>query len=109
VHELALTESIVAAIQQRLGDARVVRVRLEVGRLMAVLPDALRFAFEACTQETTLAGARLEIDEIAGRGRCRACARELELDGGAALCSCGSADVELFAGRELQIKEVEVA
>lgn len=109
MHELALTESIVATITERLGQARVVRVRLEIGKLMAVLPDAMRFAFEACTSDTPLAGARLEIDEIAARGRCRSCARALALDGVVALCPCGSADVDVLAGRELQIKEVEVA
>ncbi len=109
MHELALTESMLATITDRLGDARVVRVRLEVGRLMAVLPDALRFAFESCTQGTSLEGARLEIDEIVARGRCRVCGQEAALDGIVALCACGSADVELLAGGELQIKEVEVA
>jgi len=109
VHELALTQSMLAAITERLGAARVVRVRLEVGRLMAVLPDALRFAFASCTEGTSLAGARLEIEEIAARGRCRACGRDGALDGVVALCPCGSADVELLAGGELRIKEVEVA
>ena len=106
---MALTESILDAIRVRLGAARVVRVRLEVGRLTAVMPDAMRFAFETCTRDTPLDGARLEIDEIAARGRCRACAAELALDAVVALCACGSADVEIVAGRELNIKEVEVA
>ena len=109
MHEVALTESIVEAIRARLGEARVVRVRLAVGRRMAVLPDALRFAFAACTRDTPLDGARLEIDEIAARGRCRACAHEWTLEDVVALCRCGSADVELLAGGELQIREVEVA
>jgi hydrogenase nickel incorporation protein HypA/HybF len=109
VHELALTESILATIHDRLGDAQVVRVRLSIGRLMAVLPDALRFAFETRTEGTPLAGARLEIDEVEARGRCRACGVEATLDGIVAYCACGSTDVQVTAGRELQIKEVEVA
>ena len=109
MHELALTESIVSTIEARLGAARVVRVRLEVGRLTAVEPEALRFAFAACTEGTSLGGARLEIVGVDARGRCRACGREAELDGVVALCACGSADVELLAGNELVIKEVEVA
>jgi hydrogenase nickel incorporation protein HypA/HybF len=109
VHELALTESIVAAIEARLGAARVVRVRLEIGQLMAVEPAALRFAFTACTEGTPLAEARLEIIDVAARGRCRVCGREGLLDGAVALCACGSADLELLSGNELHIKEVEVA
>ena len=66
MHEVALTESILDAIHARLGERRVVRVRLAIGRQMAVMPDAMRFAFEACTQGTPLDGARLEIDETAG-------------------------------------------
>lgn len=109
VHEVALTESILDAIRQRLGEARIVRVRLEIGRLSAVLPDAMRFAFAACTAGTPLDGARLEIDEVVARGQCRACGRDLELDAAVALCPCGSADLVIVSGQELQIKEVEVA
>jgi hydrogenase nickel incorporation protein HypA/HybF len=109
VHELALTESVVQAITERLGDRHVVRVRLEIGRLVAVLPDAMRFCFDVCTKDTPLDGAVLEIDELPARGRCRACGAEPTFDSVIALCGCGSADVELLAGDELRIKEVEVA
>ena len=109
MHEVALTQSIVEAIQRRLGETRVVRVRIAVGQLTAVLPDALRFAFATCTEGTSLDGALLEIDEIAARGRCNRCAREGQLEGALALCPCGSADLELMSGRELDIAEVEVA
>jgi hydrogenase nickel incorporation protein HypA/HybF len=67
VHELALAESVVRQITERLGDTRIVRVRLEVGRLAAVMPDALRFSFEVCTDGTRLQGAVLQIDETAGQ------------------------------------------
>ncbi len=108
MHEVALTESILAAIRDRLGAARVVRVRLEVGSLMAVLPDALRFAFETCSRDTPVESAQLQIDEVAAHGRCRQCARAQSFDA-IPLCVCGSVDIELDAGQELNIKEVEVA
>lgn len=109
MHELALTETVVQMVRERLGDERVVRVRLEVGRRMAVVPDALRFCFDVCSRGTSLDGARLEIDEVAARGRCRACGDEGELPDALPLCACGSADVEVAGGDELRIKEVEVA
>jgi hydrogenase nickel incorporation protein HypA/HybF len=109
MHEVALVESVVDMIRARLGDAKVVRVRLEIGRWIAVMPDAMRFAFEACTPGTGMEGARLEIDEIAARGRCRACGNEAALAGVTAVCGgCGSADVEVLTGWELKITEVEV-
>jgi hydrogenase nickel incorporation protein HypA/HybF len=109
VHELGLTESIVQIVRMRLGDERVVRVRVEVGRLMAVEPDALRFCFAICSEGTSLAGAALEIDEVPARASCRGCGVELELSDGVALCHCGSADLAIATGNELRIKEVEVA
>jgi len=110
VHEVALIESIMAAIGERLGaEARIVRVRLEVGTLMAVLPEAMQFAFESCARGTAMEGARLEIDEVVARGRCRGCGVEAELDGVVALCGgCGGVDVDVVSGRELRICEVEV-
>lgn len=108
MHELALTDGIVQLVRERLGDERVARVRLEVGRLMAVVPEAMRFCFDVCSRGTSLDGATLEIDEVAARIRCARCGEETQLEDAIALCPCGSAEVEVIAGNELRIKEVEV-
>lgn len=108
VHELALTESIVAAVRDRLGEQKVVRVRVEIGCLMAVVPDALRFCFEVCSRGTSLDGAALQIDEVPARASCRACGAELALRDAVPLCHCGSADLAVSGGDALRIKEVEV-
>jgi hydrogenase nickel incorporation protein HypA/HybF len=42
-------------------------VRLEIGRLSAVVPDSIRFCFDICAQGTPLEGAELEIVESAGQ------------------------------------------
>lgn len=108
MHELAVVESIVTAIEERVGPRRAVRLRLQVGALSGVVPDALRFCFDLCAQGTTLNGAALEIDEIPGSARCRSCGAELAIDSFLDLCRCGSADLEVQTGQELRIKEVEV-
>jgi hydrogenase nickel incorporation protein HypA/HybF len=109
VHELAIMESIVDAVIERVGDAQVIRVRLEIGKLSGVVPDALRFCFELATAETPLAGAMLEIVEIPGRARCMQCLEDVELEDRVALCDCGSANLDFISGQELKIKDVEVA
>jgi len=108
MHELALAESIVDAVMERVGDARVVTVRLRVGRLAAVLPDSLRFCFDVCAQGTPLEGAALTIVDAPGRGACRACGAEIEIGDLLARCPCGSARVEVIGGEELQLEAVEV-
>jgi hydrogenase nickel incorporation protein HypA/HybF len=108
VHELALTQSVVDMITDRLGPARITAVHLEVGRLSGVLPDAVRFAFEVITEGTGLAGARLAITEPPGQARCRSCGAEFDADDLLILCACGSADVEVTAGQDMLIRSVEV-
>jgi hydrogenase nickel incorporation protein HypA/HybF len=66
VHELALIESLIDAVEEQVKDARVWSVCLEVGRLACAAPEALKFCFEVCTRGTSLEGAELEIVEVDG-------------------------------------------
>jgi hydrogenase nickel incorporation protein HypA/HybF len=67
VHELSITRNVVAIVSERAEGQRVTRVRLEIGRLTAVMPDSIRFCFDICAQGTPLEGAELEIVESAGQ------------------------------------------
>ena len=58
MHELAITQSVVEAVTERTGSAPVASVRLRVGRLAGVVPDAMRFCFELVTAGTPLEGRR---------------------------------------------------
>jgi hydrogenase nickel incorporation protein HypA/HybF len=108
MHELSITQSVVEAVMDKTGDARISRVELEIGRLAGVVADSVAFCFELVTEGTPLAGARLDIVDIAGRGTCRDCGTEMTLMNLIVLCDCGSADVEVTEGQELRIRSVEV-
>jgi hydrogenase nickel incorporation protein HypA/HybF len=108
VHELAIAESVIEAVLAKTGDRPVRVVRLQIGRLSGVVPDALLFAFEVATEGTPLQGAALQIDEPSGRLHCRTCNADLARNDLIMLCDCGSADVEVTAGRELALLNVEV-
>lgn len=109
MHELAIAESVVESVLARTGDQPVTIVRLRVGELSGVVPDALDFAFEVATAGTPLEGATLEIEKPTGRAHCRTCSEEFVLPDLILLCPCGSADVEVVAGRDLSVTSVEVA
>lgn len=109
MHELAIAESLVSSVLERTGDGQVSVVRLRVGRMAGVIPDALTFCFEVATAGTMLEGARLEIEEVAGRAHCRTCEADFSLVDAFLLCDCGSADVQLVSGRDLSVTSVEVA
>ena len=109
MHELAIAESVVDSVTQRLPGATVTCVHLEIGALSGVAPDSIRFCFDLAAEGTGLAGARLEITEPAARCRCRACGAEFQPDSPIVLCACGSPDVTVLAGEELKIVSVQVA
>src|SRR5262249_39320975 len=99
----------VAMVSERaLGMGHVTRVVMEIGKLSAVLPDAVRFCFDLCSEGTVVAGAELEIVELPGRARCRECGGEMTLEQPFGRCDCGSTDLEWLSGEELRIKEFEV-
>ncbi|MBV9649264.1 MAG: hydrogenase maturation nickel metallochaperone HypA [Pseudonocardiales bacterium] len=108
MHEMAITQSVVHAVCDRMGDAQIRRICLEIGTLSGVVADSVRFCFDLITEGTPLEGASLEIIQPTGRARCRDCGAEFALNDLLVLCECGSANRELLAGEELKIREVEV-
>jgi hydrogenase nickel incorporation protein HypA/HybF len=109
MHELSITQSVVDAVVEQMGDTRIDSVTLVVGRLSGIVPDSVQFCFDLCTPGTSLEGARLDIVEVPGEGRCRSCGAEVALQDFIALCGCGSADLEISGGQDLKIQRVEVA
>jgi hydrogenase nickel incorporation protein HypA/HybF len=108
VHELAIAESITDAVCDAAAGRRVHCVTVRVGALTAVVPDAMRFCFDLAVEGTVADGARLEIIAISGSASCRTCGATVTLDSPILLCPCGSADLAVTAGRELQIVSMEV-
>ncbi|WP_197320836.1 hydrogenase maturation nickel metallochaperone HypA [Saccharomonospora sp. NB11] len=108
MHELSITQSVVDAVVDHTGGARVLSVRLEVGALSGVEADALRFCFDAVTRGTPVEGAELVIETVPGRGWCPRCEAESELSSFLDTCSCGSMDVHVRSGQQLRIRDVEV-
>lgn len=108
MHELGITQEVVEIVSARAGGARVRRVVLEIGRLTAVLPDAVQFCFAACCEGTVMDGAELEIIETPGRASCRACGGEVRLEQPFGRCGCGSSDLDWLSGEELRVVEFEL-
>ena len=109
MHEMGITLDILDIVRERAGDRRGRRVVIEIGKLSAVLPDAVRFCFDLAAEGTPAEGAVLEILEPPGRARCRACGNEVVLERPFGRCSCGSTDLEWISGEELKVREMEVA
>jgi hydrogenase nickel incorporation protein HypA/HybF len=109
MHELGITQNIVAIVTEHARGARVKRVALEIGKLSAIMPEAIRFCFDVCARDTLLEGAELTIAEIEGLGRCSSCDTRVTLAQLFGRCSaCGSSQIQCIAGQEMKIKEMEL-
>lgn len=108
MHELSLATAIIATCTEHAADARILRVRVQVGQLAAVLPDALRFCFEVCARGTSAEGATLEILQTPGRALCDTCGGEVLLPSPFGRCDCGGV-LRIVAGEELRVKDMEIA
>ena len=109
MHELGITQEIVEIACSHAQARQVKRIVLQIGKLSAVLPEAVRFCFELCAAGTAAEGAELEIEEPPGIARCRSCAAQVTLDRPFGQCGCGSSDLEWLSGEQLIIQAVEVA
>jgi hydrogenase nickel incorporation protein HypA/HybF len=83
-------------------------LRLRVGALSGVVPDALQFAFEVLKTGTAAEFATLEVEFVPLSLYCPDCAREFSTDGFGYMCPvCERFDTEIRKGRELEITGVE--
>jgi hydrogenase nickel incorporation protein HypA/HybF len=94
---------------EKAGGTRIFRIRLRIGALSGVVPEALQFAFEALAADTAADGAELAIENVPARFWCRNCAKEFESDDMFAECpDCHRPSGELRAGREMQVVSLEI-
>lgn len=111
MHEMSITRSLLEIIRgemERSSIGRLKAVRLRVGELTAVEPDALRFCFETATKGTPMEGARLEIEEVPLTGKCLECAESFRIEGFVSACPrCASTRIERTGGDELDIISME--
>ena len=108
MHELSVARRLVESVATHAGDAHVVRVVVHVGKLSSVVPAAIVQCFAACIEGTRLEGAALDVIEVDGRARCRACDATSEARDLLPTCACGSVDLEIVSGRDLVLAAIEV-
>jgi hydrogenase nickel incorporation protein HypA/HybF len=108
MHELGITRNIVAIVSEHAGEQQVTRVLLEIGKLSAIMPEAIRFCFDICAKGTPLENAELQINQVPGMAQCQVCGNEFEIEQLFGRCSCGSNLIQCICGQEMKIKEMEV-
>lgn len=112
MHEMSLMESVLEIACEtavRNGAVKVKSIRLDVGMLSHVDPEALIFCYDAIRRGSIAEDAELKISRIAGEGWCRDCAKTVPMTERFDLCpECGQCQIEMTAGDEMKIRDLEV-
>jgi hydrogenase nickel incorporation protein HypA/HybF len=112
MHELSIMESALNLAldhARQAGGSRLYGIRLRIGALSGVVPEALQFAFEALTPGTAAEGAELSIEQVPARFWCAGCAREFQSEDMFADCpDCHQPSGDLRAGREMELASLEI-
>lgn len=113
MHEMALCESILEILSgeaEKQGFASVKMVRLEIGMLSNVEPEAMRFCFDAVVRGTLADGASLEILRPPGEAWCMDCQLKVPVAQRYDPCpQCGGHMLQITGGEDMRIKDLEVA
>lgn len=108
MHELGITQNIVAIVADAAKGRRVRRITLDVGQLSGVMADAIAFCFDIVAKDTVADGAVLDIRRITGFANCQSCGAQFEVTTLFQPCACRSRTVALVQGEELKIREMEI-
>jgi hydrogenase nickel incorporation protein HypA/HybF len=113
MHEMALCEGVIEIIEaeaRKQSFSRVKTVWLEIGALSQVEPEAMRFCFDIVAAHSVAAEAKLEIISAAGEAWCMSCVKTVPVERRYDPCPCcGGHQLQVTAGEEMRIKELEVA
>ena len=113
MHELAIAQSIVDAIETRATECNATRVkgvRLKIGEASSIVTDSLTFCFEMLASlDPILTGAELSIDTVPHLAHCRHCQKDFAIINFIAQCpTCQEWSDEIISGTELQILDMEI-
>jgi hydrogenase nickel incorporation protein HypA/HybF len=108
MHELGLCSSIVDAIERRAGERPVARVRVRVGRLHHVHPEAFDQSFAVAAMGTVAEDAAADLVLLPVQTRCGGCGATWDGDEIPVACpTCGEVEIELLGGDELMLESIE--
>ncbi|GCE08425.1 hydrogenase maturation nickel metallochaperone HypA [Dictyobacter aurantiacus] len=113
MHELSIADAIAGVVTEQavLYQATSIKsIHVRIGEANAVDTDALRFCFDVVSDaQPLLSGARLAIDIVPHRARCRHCGQEFHVVQCIMQCpTCDCWEADVLSGTEFMIQDMEI-
>ncbi len=112
MHEFSIAMSIVEIAEDEARKAKGTAVNelvLDVGTMSGIEFQALETALEMAVKNTMLEKAKIQVNKIQARAKCRDCTHEFDIDSAFDPCpECKGLFHEVLTGKELQVKSLVV-
>lgn len=114
MHEYSIVEGVmdsVIPLAQSNGATRVSVIRLRIGEMTDIVPEALDFAWDVVCDERgdIVKDCKMEVETVAPHFVCMKCGNEYDADRLHPRCPvCGSGETLLTKGRELEIASFDI-
>lgn len=112
MHELAVTESLLATVIQFAEEnqaSKVTDITLSIGALSSIIDDSVQFYWNHISKNTIAEEAKLHFNRIPATLRCLDCDTEFILEDELVPCpNCDSIHLNIIAGEEFQIDFIDI-
>ena len=112
MHEMSIAQSIIDIVNDTLIEHEKEKLReivVDIGELVAVVPESLQFCYEAIVNGTKYNNAELKINIKPLRIKCNDCEVESKIKKYSFVCpDCDSTNISILSGEELNIRYLEV-
>lgn len=112
MHELAVTESLLAIALRKAGEAnasRITDMTLVIGDLASFVDDSIAFYWDIISAGTIAEGATLTFRRMPARLHCKECDTDYTPPRGELLCpNCGGAKVTIIGGEEFFLESIGI-
>ncbi|MBP0001680.1 MAG: hydrogenase maturation nickel metallochaperone HypA [Cyanobacteria bacterium SID2] len=113
MHEVGIMErtlEIALDRAQNSGASQIHHLKMRVGALSGVVPEALNFAFDVVTEGTIAQNAQFEIESVPARCYCSQCQAEFEPKDIIFECpTCHRVSANVISGKELELTSLEIS
>ncbi len=112
MHEMAITQNmfeIVLKQAKESGAKKITGINLVIGEMTGVVADCVQFYLDFMSKGTIAEGAKLSVKSVPAKAECLTCHHVFEIKEAQWTCPrCGSAGLEITAGKELFVESIEV-
>jgi len=112
MHEMSIAQSILEIVDETLAkqnNGKLQEVVVQIGELVAVVPDSLEFCYEALVKDTKYESSKIIINVLPIKANCKKCDNRFEIKNMLFICpQCESTNIQVTQGQELKISHLEV-